>query len=76
MTQQTAMKQMINHLEEIKSKTTDQSEIYMLINAWVKAIHLIQVEKEQIVSAFDTGCEDENRIGTEYYNETYKHDTN
>lgn len=31
-----------------------------------------QMEKEQIINAFDTGCEDENRIGAEYYNETYK----
>lgn len=48
MTQQTAMRQMIDYLEEMKSKTTDQSEIYMLTCAWVKAIHLMEVEKEQM----------------------------
>ena len=30
-----------------------------------------QMEKEQIINAFDIACEDENRIGEEYYNETY-----
>ena len=29
------------------------------------------MEKEQIVDAFDTGTTDEDRIGKEYYNETY-----
>ena len=80
MTQQSAMKQMILHLEEMKSKTTDQSEIYMLTIAWVKAIHLMQVEKEQIMKAvdrgFDEGCkfpEDMSLSNSEqYYNETYK----
>jgi len=31
-----------------------------------------EIEKEQIIDAFDTGTNDENRIGREYYNETYK----
>jgi hypothetical protein len=30
------------------------------------------MEKNQIVDAFDIACEDENRIGIEYYNETFK----
>jgi hypothetical protein len=30
------------------------------------------MEKEQIENAFDTGTTDEDRIGKEYYNETYK----
>lgn len=29
------------------------------------------MEKEQIEDAFDTGTTDEDRIGKEYYNETY-----
>ena len=74
MTQQSAMKQMILHLEEMKSKTTDQSEIYMLTIAWVKAIHLMQVEKEQIMKAFHKQtqkfyCDEESE---QYYNETFK----
>jgi hypothetical protein len=51
----TAMKQMVDYLEEMKSKTTDQSEIYMLIDAWVHAIHLMKLEKEQMMNAFDQG---------------------
>lgn len=72
---QTAMKQMIDYLEGMKSQTTDQSEIYMLTGAWVKAIHLMQVEKEQIEDAFNngdfmlTGCEDD---AIKYYNEKFK----
>jgi hypothetical protein len=30
-----------------------------------------EMEKEQIINAFDMGCQDEDRIGEEYYNETY-----
>jgi hypothetical protein len=31
------------------------------------------MEKEQIEDAFDIGCTDEDRIGKEYYNETYNY---
>ena len=31
-----------------------------------------ELEKKQIIDAFDTACQDENRIGKEYYNETFK----
>jgi hypothetical protein len=31
----------------------------------------IKMEKEQIIDAFDIGCQDDDRIGIEYYNETY-----
>jgi hypothetical protein len=30
------------------------------------------MEKEQIIEAFDIGTNDENLIGKEYYNETFK----
>jgi hypothetical protein len=30
-----------------------------------------QIEKEQIIDAFDIGTSDKDRIGSEYYNETY-----
>ena len=30
-----------------------------------------QMEKQQIIDAFDTGTIDDNLIGNEYYNETY-----
>ena len=30
-----------------------------------------QMEKEQIIAAFDIACEDDDRIGREYYNETF-----
>jgi hypothetical protein len=30
------------------------------------------MEKEQIIEAFDTACEDTDRIGKEYYDQTYK----
>jgi hypothetical protein len=34
--------------------------------------YILEMEKQQIINAFDVACEDENRIGIEYYNETYK----
>jgi hypothetical protein len=30
-----------------------------------------EIEKQQIIDAFDVACEDENRIGQEYYNQTF-----
>ena len=32
----------------------------------------LELEKQQIIQAFDVACEDENRIGIEYYNQTFK----
>ena len=40
----------------------------------LKAQQLLEKEKEQIIEAFDTACEDQDRIGKEYYSETYKQD--
>lgn len=34
-----------------------------------------EMEKEQIIDAFDTGTMDDNLIGNEYYNETYNKQT-
>lgn len=31
-----------------------------------------ELEKEQIIEAFDIACDDHNRIGKEYYSETFK----
>ena len=30
-----------------------------------------QIEKQQIINAFDIACEDEDRIGEEYYNDIF-----
>jgi hypothetical protein len=30
-----------------------------------------EMEKQHIIDAFDVACEDENRIGQEYYNQTF-----
>ncbi len=32
----------------------------------------LELEKQQIIDAFDVACEDQNRIGLEYYLETFK----
>jgi predicted metal-binding transcription factor (methanogenesis marker protein 9) len=45
-------------------------EEYMELKKQAKAM-----EKEQIEDAFDTGTTDEDRIGKEYYKETYLNDT-
>ena len=39
------------------------------INSYYK---FFELEKQQIINAFDLACEDENRIGKEYYNDTFK----
>ena len=39
---------------------------------WTKVLEQAkQMEKEQIVDAFDMGCQDEDRIGEEYYNDIF-----
>jgi hypothetical protein len=32
-----------------------------------------EMEKEQIIDAFDTGTTDKDRVGEEYYNDIYSH---
>ena len=47
----------------------------VFLHRWSEVSHLIdkakQMEKEQIIDAFDTGTMDDNLIGNEYYKETY-----
>jgi hypothetical protein len=31
----------------------------------------LELEKQQIIDAFDVACEDPNRIGIEYFNQTF-----
>lgn len=31
-----------------------------------------ELEQQQIIDAFDIACQDQDRIGKEYYNETFK----
>ena len=70
------MKQMVDYLEEMKSKTTDESEVYMLIDAWVHALYLVELEKVQMhkCASFWRGKENEIEapIFEQYYNETYR----
>lgn len=51
-----------------------QLPVKIRVELYEKNIHeqALQMEKEQIIEAFDTGCQDEDRIGIEYYNETYE----
>jgi hypothetical protein len=45
-------------------------EMIELFNKEIKQAK--KIEKQQIIDAFDVACEDENRIGQEYYNQTFK----
>jgi hypothetical protein len=60
MAQQTAVEWLVEQLQApcrgIPSHIIDQAK---------------QMEKEQIIDAFEIGWKDEDRIGEEYYNETY-----
>lgn len=48
---------------------TNTLEGRKFINDYYK---FFELEKQQIIDAFDLACQDENRIGKEYYNETFK----
>ena len=67
MAQQTAMMELIDWVE-LRFNNPRETEIFK------KATQLLEKEKEQIIDAFDTACQDQDRIGMEYYNETYKQD--
>ena len=60
MAQLTAMQTLFTNLESIDIK----------VPQFIKDAYL-QMEKEQIVDAFDIACEDKDRIGKEYYYDTY-----
>ena len=71
MAQQTA----INWLREKLQETYDKEGKLPLAYTFLLLNKAEQMEKEQIINAFDIACEDENRIGEEYYNETYERAT-
>jgi len=66
MAQQTAVEWLV---EQVKSKEWQDMFIWNKEEVFEQAK---QMEKEQIIDAFDMGCQDENRIGKEYYKETYE----
>jgi hypothetical protein len=47
---------------------TNTLEGRKFINDYYK---FFELEKQQIIDAFDIACQDEDRIGKEYYNETF-----
>jgi len=63
MAQQTAVEWLINNIHLIPKFDLSAYEIINKAKA---------MEKEQIINAFDTGFNEDKRIGKEYYNETYK----
>ena len=64
MAQETA----VEWLEEQLNKWSD-GRFYLPPHLFEKAK---EMEKEQIIAAFDVAYQDEDRIGREYYEETYK----
>ena len=66
----TAIQELFSQLEVEHPNlfNTNTSEGRKFINDYYKFFVL---EKKQIIDAFDTACEDQNRIGIEYYNETF-----
>ena len=76
MAQQTAVEWLIEQLIELDKqldggRKSDDSTVIKL-NPTKIFEQAKQMEKEQIITAFDTAYEDEDRIGREYYEETYK----
>jgi hypothetical protein len=66
MAQQTAVSWLQDKLNNVKPTQFCSIET---IKEWVEQAK--QMEKEQIIAAFDIACEDDDRIGREYYNETF-----
>ena len=67
MAQQTA----VGRLADYVRTRYDTNEVFNNL-----VLNLIEKEKRQIIDAFDMGCQDEDRIGLEYYNETYNNESN
>jgi hypothetical protein len=70
----TAMKEMIQNIIDIESKTYNQEQLYMLTALKVSAIMLLKLEKEQIVDAYYgniDGVFGYREEGGEYYNNNY-----
>lgn len=67
MAQQTAVMQLIKFIL-VERRQEDGS---IKFHAHEDFNRFLQMEKEQIIDAFDMGCQDEDRIGEGYYNETY-----
>jgi hypothetical protein len=54
---------------------SNNEEYVIIIPVWIfkdKVNTAKQMEKEQIIKAFDVACDDLNRIGREYYRDTYE----
>jgi hypothetical protein len=66
----TAMQELFSQLEIEHPNlfNTNTQEGRKFINDYYK---FYELEKQQIIDAFDVACEDENRIGQEYYKENY-----
>lgn len=71
MAQKTAIQQAI---DKLNSKIfAPRSNIALGVTMAINILKELEVvEKEQIIHAFDTACEDQDRIGKEYYKETYQ----
>ena len=67
----TAIKEMIQNIIDIESKTYNQEQLYMLTALKVSALILLEKEKEQICNAYTDGLEGPYIGAEEYYNQTY-----
>ena len=68
MEQQTAVEWLIKKLQNRQNGIFDGLPHLSLDEIYTQAK---QMEKNQIIDAFDIGCQDENRIGKEYYEEIF-----
>ena len=67
----TAMQELFSQLEMEHPNLFNLHSLYgrKFINDYYK---FLELEKQQIIDAFDVACEDQNRIGKEYFNQTFK----
>lgn len=65
------MMELIDHFNDAWSSPGDLWKPSAVID---KVESMLEKEKSQIIDAFDMACQDQDRIGKEYFNETYKQD--
>ena len=72
MEQKTALRELINHIGELKEQTTDQSESYMLTTIWTRGVMLLELERDQNNTTFAEGYAKGWKDANQYLEEAMK----
>lgn len=73
MEKQTALRQVVEKLDKLARHIPPRSNTTIGLAMAMNVIkEYMEVEKTQIVDAFNDGCGYQHKIGDEYFNQTYK----